>query len=185
MVTCHRGGRGAGRGVVVVQSCGIQLGRFQGEVPTAIGGPTAGVWGRRASAPQRPRCTCGGGLQGTLPSRAGDAACSLQSVPLCCSGAGSHGILEQLVLKSPKAPTGEGTALVRSAARVRFGDTAARWFQADNVPGKKSEASRLGWSRGRGRGAWSQRSNFRILLTQLQRQGVAAVYLRVSGLAGG
>lgn len=29
---------GAGRGVVV-QGCGVQLGRFQGEVPTAMGGP--------------------------------------------------------------------------------------------------------------------------------------------------
>lgn len=45
---------------VVVQSCGVQLGRFHGEVPTAIGGPAAGVWRSRADGPREVR----------LPSRA-------------------------------------------------------------------------------------------------------------------
>lgn len=42
----HRVGRS-----VVVRSCGVQLGRFHGKVPTAIGGPAAGVWGSQVDSP--------------------------------------------------------------------------------------------------------------------------------------
>lgn len=38
MAASLRDGHRAGQGVVV-QGCGVQLGRFQGEVPTAMGGP--------------------------------------------------------------------------------------------------------------------------------------------------
>lgn len=51
MVAHLRRGHRVGQSVVV-QSCGVQLGRFHGEVPTAIGGPAAGVWGSRADSPQ-------------------------------------------------------------------------------------------------------------------------------------
>lgn len=50
MAASLRVGRGAGQGVVV-QGCGVQLGRFQGEVPTAMGGsplPESGAVGQLA-----------------------------------------------------------------------------------------------------------------------------------------
>lgn len=63
MAASLRDRRGAGRGVVV-QGCGVQLGRFQGEVPTAMGGPpAAGVRGSRADGPQEIQCTGRGGSQ--------------------------------------------------------------------------------------------------------------------------
>lgn len=52
MAASLRDGRGAGQGVVV-QGCGVQLGRFQGEVPTAMGGaplPESGAVGQMAPA---------------------------------------------------------------------------------------------------------------------------------------
>lgn len=60
MAASLRGGRGAGRGVVV-QVCGVQLGRFQGEVPTAIEGPAAVVGSGRADGPRVVQCTSSGG----------------------------------------------------------------------------------------------------------------------------
>lgn len=50
MAASLRDGRGAGQGVVV-QGCGVQLGRFQGKVPTAMGGallPESGAVGQMA-----------------------------------------------------------------------------------------------------------------------------------------
>lgn len=50
MAASLRDGRGAGRGVVV-QGCGVQLGRFQGEVPTAMGGPRCRSQGQSGGWP--------------------------------------------------------------------------------------------------------------------------------------
>lgn len=48
-----------------MQSCGVQLGKFHREVPTAIGGPAAGVWRRRADGPREVWHTGRGSSQGT------------------------------------------------------------------------------------------------------------------------
>lgn len=68
MVARLRRGHGVGQSVVV-QSCGVQLGRFHGEVPTAIGDPAAGVRGSWADGPQEVWHTSSGssrGIYGTI-----------------------------------------------------------------------------------------------------------------------
>ena len=68
MVGRRRRGHGVGQSVVV-QSCGVQLGRFHGEAPTAIGDPAAGVRGSRADGPQEVWHTSSGssrGIYGTI-----------------------------------------------------------------------------------------------------------------------
>lgn len=58
---------------VVVQGCGVQLGRFHGEVPTAIGGPSAGVWRSRADGgPPEVRHTSRASSQGICATAQGE-----------------------------------------------------------------------------------------------------------------